>query len=191
MKKSIIFLLFFFALTYFAQAQRYLPGQIGWQLTGGFLNGFKLYKKTPACLKKTPAYHLNLSVSKYTKNRNRWMYGVYFSQENKDRRYASDLSYWIPVLGNRGKDLFFSLGIGANFGYLDRYSERRLLKNFEKKFFYGGFLGVELELFLSDRFVFIINARERFMRTFEPLSFPHSKHFHMNLGAGIKYVFIN
>ncbi|WP_103327937.1 conjugal transfer protein TraO [Bacteroidetes bacterium endosymbiont of Geopemphigus sp.] len=37
--------------------------------------------------------------------------------------------------------------------------------------------------FLSDRWIFILNARERYMRKSD------LKDFYMNLGMGIKYIF--
>lgn len=188
-KKFIRALLLFFILGAHqeARAQRYLPGQIGWQLSGGFLDNFKLFKK-----EDRSGYHLNLAVSKYTAHRNRWLYNAYFSEKkyrngaswHKAQQYAGDISYWVPLWENRGKDVFFSLGAGGSLGY-ENTENMKSTDNvtFKNRFLYGGFLGAEMEFFLSDRWIFILNARERYMRKSD------LKDFHMNLGAGVKYIF--
>ncbi|SHG42606.1 conjugal transfer protein TraO [Dysgonomonas macrotermitis] len=174
-----------------AHAQRYLPGQKGIQVTGGFVNGFTLEKKDGQ------AFFGGLALSTYTKNGNRWTFGGEYLQKNyayKDRfvplsQITAEGGYYLNFLSDASKTLFFSVGVSAVGGYETINRGKELLFDgatitSEDNFLYGGAVSFETEIFLSDRFALLINARERV------LFGSQVNKFHTQLGLGVK-VFIN
>lgn len=73
--KIVLLLVFSLVLIGQAQAQRYLPGQKGIQLTGGFVDGFTFNKKDGQ------AFYGGLALSTYTKNGNHWVFGAEYLQK--------------------------------------------------------------------------------------------------------------
>lgn len=101
-------------------AQRYLPGQIGLQFSGGMVDGLLLRDKYSA-----RRFHAGIAVNRYNRNRSRWVAGIDYLQ--KDYHYGSCLipkaqisaeaGYYQPMISNRGKDIFLSAGISAMAGF--------------------------------------------------------------------------
>ncbi|SHG41933.1 conjugal transfer protein TraO [Dysgonomonas macrotermitis] len=189
----IITLAFSLSLLFMGQAhaQRYLPGQKGIQVTGGFVDGFTLEKKDGQ------AFFGGLALSTYTKNGNRWVFGGEYLQKSyayKDRfiplsQITAEGGYYLNFLSDASKTLFFSVGLSAVGGYETINWGKELLFDgatitSEDNFLYGGAISFETEIFLSDRFVLLINARERVLFGSE------INKFHFQLGAGVK-IFIN
>lgn len=172
-----------------ATAQRYLPGQRGLELTGGFVNGFELSKRDGQ------AFYGNLSMSTYTKKGNRWVFGAEYLQKQFEYRevylpvaqITAEGGHYFKFLSDGSKTLFFSIGGSAIAGYETLNWGERLLYDgamLEDKdsFIYGGAISFEIETYLSDRFVLLVRARERIM-------FGSAIHrFHFQLGAGIKII---
>lgn len=189
----IITLAFSLSLLFMGQAhaQRYLPGQKGIQVTGGFVDGFTLEKKDGQ------AFFGGLALSTYTKNGDRWVFGGEYLQKNyayKDRfiplsEVTAEGGYYLNFLSDASKTLFFSVGLSAVGGYETINWGKELLFDgatitTEENFLYGGAVSFEIETFLSDRFVLLINARERILLGSE------INKFHFQLGTGVK-IFIN
>ena len=103
-----------------ASAQRYLPRQVGIQLTAGTVDGFLFRNKYTERL-----FHCGLALSRYNRNKSRWVVGADYFQ--KEYRYRTDIiprsqftlegGYYVPFLSNRGKDIFLSAGLSALAGY--------------------------------------------------------------------------
>lgn len=172
-----------------AHAQRYLPGQKGIQLTGGMADGFKK-PGTPES-----AYYFGAALSTYTKNGNRWVVGAeYFNKEYEYKditvpvsQFTGEGGYYIKLLSDRRKTFFLSFGLSALAGYeTSNWGEKELydgstLTN-KDSFVYGGGVTLELETYLTDRVVFLINARERML-------FGSSiGKFHTQFGIGVKFI---
>lgn len=170
-----------------ASAQRYLPGQRGMELTGGFVDGFKSDKQTGQ------AFYGNISISTYNKKANRWVFGAEYMQ----RRYAykdvalpvaqitAEGGHYLKFLSDASKTVFFSIGASAVTGYETlNWGERQLHDGAritaKDGFIYGGAVSFEIETYLSDRIVFLVRARERVI-----FGSAIGK-FHFQLGAGIK-----
>ena len=101
-------------------AQRYLPSQTGIQFTAGTVDGFLFRNKY-----KERLFHCGLALSRFNRNRTRWIVGADYLQ--KEYRYRTDIiprsqftlegGYYVPFLSNRGKDIFLSAGLSAFTGY--------------------------------------------------------------------------
>lgn len=214
MKKYYFFTGIFLLLNSFnlLKAQRYLPGQMGFQLLAGPIDDFKFFKKgTDKTKFNLFEYHVYGALSWYTPDRNRWGFGFGFMRRKLEAKndkltfhpvdqYIGDGFYWMPFFSNRKKNLFLSFGFGANFGY--EHKNKEMLKELDSKnsteeekqaqtknnssknnsFLYGAFLGLETEIFISNQFIFLLNAKTRYLRK----SF--IKDFQFNYGVGFKYI---
>jgi len=172
-----------------AHAQRYLPGQRGLELSGGFVNGFTFEKQDGQ------AFYGNISMSTYTKKGNRWVFGAEYLQKQFEYRdvylpvaqVTAEGGHYFKFLSDGSKTVFFSIGGSAIAGYETLNWGERLLYDgavLEDKdgFIYGGAISFEIETYLSDRFVLLVRARERIMFG------TAINRFHFQLGAGIKII---
>lgn len=182
-----------FALSLFiveqACAQRYLPGQKGIQITGGAVDGFNLKNEDGQ------AFFGGIALSTYTKSGNRWVFGVEYLQKKhayKDilipaSQITAEGGYYYKFLSDPSKTFFFSVGASAMAGYETINWGKELLFDGatisnKDNFLYGGAVSFEIETYLSDRLVLLINARERIL-----LGSDISK-FHSQIGIGIKII---
>jgi hypothetical protein len=170
-----------------AHAQRYLPGQKGIQMTGGFADGFSIEKKDGQ------AFYGGIGLSAYTQNGNRWVFGAEYLQKNykyKDifiplSQLTAEGGYYLNFLSDAGKTVFFSVGLSAMAGYETVNWGKKLLSDgaritSEDNFLYGGAVSFEIEVFLSDRFALLLNARERI------LGGSSINMFHTQIGFGLR-----
>lgn len=189
MKKILFSLILCFVLLGQAQAQRYLPGQKGVQLTASAVDGFHLSKG------EKQAFAFGIGLASYNKSGNRWLMGAEYLQKQygyKDElipvsQFAAESGYLINFLSDHSKTVFFSVGGSIMAGYetvnrgKKELPDGALLIN-DGKFLYGGTVAFEIETFLSDRLVLLVNARERILYG------STVGKFHFQLGAGIKYI---
>lgn len=172
-----------------AHAQRYLPGQKGIQVTGGFVDGFTFDRKDGQ------VFYGGIGLSTYRKNGNRWVLAAEYLQKNheyKDKflpvsQITGEGGYYLNFLSDRSKTLFFSVGISAMAGYETINWGKELLFDgatitSKDNFLYGGAVSFEIETFLSDRVALLINARERIL-----FDSDISK-FHTQIGLGVRII---
>lgn len=187
--KIVLLLVLSLVLTGQVHAQRYLPGQKGIQLTGGFVDGFTIDKKD------RQAFYGGLALSTYTKNGNRWVFGAEYMQKSHEYKdilipvsqLTAEGGYYLNFLSDRSKTVFFSVGASAIAGYETVNWGKELLFDgasitTEDNFLYGGAVSFEIETFLSDRFALLINARERILLGSE------INKFHTQVGIGFKVI---
>lgn len=182
-----------FALSLFvieqAYAQHYLPGQKGIQVTGGCVDGFNLKNED------RQAFFCGVALSTYTKNGNRWVFGAEYLQKKhayKDilipaSQVTAEGGYYYKFLSDPSKTVFFSIGVSAMTGYETINWGKGLLFDgatitSKDNFLYGGAVSFEIEAYLSDRLVLLINARERI------LGGSDISKFHTQIGIGIKVI---
>lgn len=189
MKRTILILAVLLLCGATANAQRYLPGQRGIEITGGIADGFEIDRKDGQ------AFYGNLSLSTYNKKGNRWVFGGEFFQRLYEYRtelipvaqITAEGGHYFKLLSDPDKNVFLSFGASAMAGYETlNWGERMLYDGStitgKDSFIYGGALNVEIETFLTDRIVLLVRARERVM-------FGSSiNRFHFQLGAGIKFI---
>jgi hypothetical protein len=191
--KRIAFIISIFALclnAFQAQAQRYLPGQKGIQVTAGMVNGLRLDEKYEHF-----GAHAGLAFSTYTKNGNRWVFGSEFL--GKCHRYKSwccpsmqftgEGGYYLNFFSDGSKTVFFSAGLSALAGYETIRRNKSPLPdgatiNNKDAFLYGGAITLETEVFVTDWLVFLANIRQR------ALAGTSIDVFNTQFGLGVKFI---
>src|ERR1035437_4802201 len=190
MRKYLFFLIATLALIGQANAQRCLPKMQGIQVIAGTVDG--LYSQ--ATDDKT-GYYFGTALSTYTKSGNKWVFGGEYLQKNnpyKDTRiptvqFTAEGGYYYNLLSDPSKIFFLSIGGSALAGSetvtwaKKTLFDGALLTN-EDAIIYGGGLTLELESYLSDRLVLLLNARERCLWG------GSTGHFHTQLAIGIKQI---
>lgn len=185
----IIICIALFAATMEVQAQRCLPKQVGIELKGGFVDGFHTGKSDYT------AYYSGIFVSTYTKNRNRWIVGAeyltkYFPYKNKKypiTQLTAEGGYLYNFLSDKGRNIFLSAGGSALVGYETVNWNKKLLNDgatlTNRDSFIGGVAAIlELEIFITDRIVFLIDIKERMLFGGD------TGNFRTQFGAGIKFI---
>jgi len=163
--KRIILLIVIYALLFEClNAQRYLPGQQGIQLTVGTVNG----------LNPQNAFYGGVSLSTYTQNDSRWIFGAEFLLKQLDYKqikipvtqFTSEGGYYYGFLSDPSKTFILSIGalglVGyetSNWGNKTLYDGATIVN--KGAFVYGGAVILELETFITDRIVLLVNVRER------------------------------
>lgn len=187
--KIALLLILSLALIGQAHAQRYLPGQKGIQVTGGFVDGFTLEKKDGQ------AFFGGLALSTYTKNGNRWVFGAEYMQKSHEYKdilipvsqIIAEGGYYLKFLADPSKTFFFSIGASAMTGFETVNWGKELLFDgatitTEENFLYGAAVSFEIETYLSDRFALLFNARERILFGSE------INKFYTQIGIGFKVI---
>ena len=176
------FVFFFFLFSGNIVAQRYLPGMKGIEASGGIVDG-------------TKGYYTGLNYSRYDSHSNRWVTGLSFLNRNvQDQtgkipvsQYTAEGGYYINFLSDARKIFFFSAGISALAGYETVNWGKRSLPDggiiqAKDNFIYGGAVSLEIETYLTDRFVLLLSCRER------GLWGNDTGKFHNQIGLGLKYI---
>lgn len=102
-------------------------------------------------------------------------------------QFTGEGGYYLNFLSDRKKTFFLSLGLSALAGYETSNWGDKLLPDGstltdKDGFVYGGALTLELESYITDRVVLLINARERCL-------FGSSVgKFHTQFGIGLKII---
>lgn len=189
MKQILLLLTLSLVLIGQAQAQRYLPGQKGVQVTGGFVDGFNLKNQDGQ------AFFGGIALSSYTKNGNRWVFGAEYLQKRHEYKnilipvsqITAEGGYYYKFLSDPSKTVFFSVGASAMAGYETINWGKELLFDgatitTKDNFLYGGAVSFEIETYLTDKLVLLLNVRERIL-----LGSDINK-FHTQVGVGIKFM---
>lgn len=171
-------------------AQRYLPGQTGIQLT---LGGVDDFGKNVRHLRGN--FQVGLALSRYNRNRSRWVFEADYVKKHyayketavPKEQFTAEGGCLFPFLSDRGKNVFLSAGLFALAGYETVNRNERMLydgatlRN-DGAFIYGFAPAFEMEAYLTDRWAFLFNVRER-------VFFGSSVgHFHTVVAVGLKYI---
>lgn len=166
MKKIFLILCVFTCLYEHTYAQRYLPGEQGIQLTIGTVNGISPQR----------AFYGGMALSIYTQNDSRWIFGAEFLQKKLDYKqiqipvaqFTGEGGYYYSFLSDPSKTFLLSIGASGLTGYeTSNWGNKTLfdgatLTN-KDAFVYGGAVTLELEIFITDRIILLVNARERIL----------------------------
>ncbi len=184
--------LFYIMITFFAlftagqaQAQRYLPKMQGIELRGGLVDG----------VNNTSNHYFGLGLSTYTKSHDRWVFGLeYLTKQYQYKdieipkiQFTAEGGYYYNFLSTRTKSLTFSLGASAMMGYeTSNWGDKLLydgatLRSYDA-FIYGGAITFEIEKYITDRLVLLLNARERIMWG------SSIGQFHTQIGMAVKII---
>lgn len=181
-RKLIICMIVSLLLTPASFAQRYLPGMKGVQLTGGIVDG-------------AGGFHTALAYSRYDRHQNRWVTGLHFLNRNTNdptgkipvSQFTAEGGYYLPMISDRRKIIFLSVGLSALAGYETVNWGKRTLPDGGRieerdRFVGGGAVTMEVETYLTDRIVFLLSIRER------ALWGGDTDKLHTETGLGIKYI---
>lgn len=171
-----------------SHAQRLIPGQRGIEVVGSvpFIKGEKLFSKDN--------FGVGVSLTRYLKRENYTFVLAEYEQQNMPyRNYGVKLKdallhlgYMHPILSDNGKNVFLYGGVSALGGYEELNEDKKLLPDGatlldRSRFVYGGAVHGSVEVFLTDRLLFLVKAQGR-------LLFGSDVHrFRPALSAGLRF----
>ena len=153
-----------------SQAQRLIPKQRGIEVVGSvpLIKGEKLFGGDN--------FGVGISLTHYLKRENYTFVGVEYEQQNMPYRSYNvklkdallQVGYMHPIGSDNGKNVFLYGGISALGGYEQLNEDKKLLPDGatlldRSRFVYGGAVHGSVEVFLTDRVLFLIKAQGRFL----------------------------
>ena len=173
-----------------SNAQRLIPKQRGIEVLGSvpLIKGEKLFTGDN--------FGIGISLTRYLKRENYTFVGVEYEQQNMPYRSYNvklkdallQVGYMHPVLSDRGKNVFLYGGISALGGYEELNEDKKLLPDGatlldRSRFVYGGAVHGSVEVFLTDRVLFLVKMQGR-------LLFGSDVHrFRPSVSAGLRFTF--
>ena len=153
-----------------SQAQRLISKQRAVEVVGSvpLIKGEKLFTGDN--------FGVGISLTRYLKRENYTFVGVEYEQQNMPYRSYNiklkdallQVGYMHPVLSDRGKNVFLYGGISALGGYEQLNEDKKLLPDGatlldRSRFVYGGAVHGSVEMFLTDRVLFLVKGQGRFL----------------------------
>ena len=171
-----------------SQAQRLIPKQRGIEVVGSvpLIKGEKLFTGDN--------FGVGISLPRYLKKENYTFVMAEYEQQNMPYRSYNvklkdallQVGYMHPILSDKGKNVLLYGGISALGGYEQLNEDKKLLPDGatlldRSRFVYGGAVHGSLEVFLTDRLLFLVKAQGR-------LLFGSDVHrFRPALSAGLRF----
>ena len=171
-----------------SQAQRLIPKQRGIEVVGSvpLIKGEKLFTGDN--------FGVDISLPRYLKKENYTFVMAEYEQQNMPyRSYGVNLKdallqvgYMHPILSDNGKNVLLYSGISVLGGYEEINEDQKLLPDGatlldRSRFVYGGAVHGSMEVFLTDRLLFLVKAQGR-------LLFGSDVHrFRPALSAGLRF----
>lgn len=152
------------------QAQRLIPKQRGIEVVGSvpLIKGEKLFTGDN--------FGVGISLPRYLKKENYTFVMAEYEQQNMPYRSYNvklkdallQVGYMHPILSDNGKNVFLYSGISILGGYEENNEDQKLLPDGatlldRSRFVYGGAVYGSLEVFLTDRVLFLVKAQGRFL----------------------------
>ena len=153
-----------------SHAQRLIPKQKGIEVVGSIplIKGEKLFAKDN--------FDIGVSLTRYLKRENYTFVLAEYEQQNMPYRDYGvklkdallHLGYMHPILSDNGKNVFIYGGISALGGYEELNGDKKLLPDGatlldRSRFVYGGAVHGSVEVFLTERLLFLVKAQGRFL----------------------------
>ena len=153
-----------------SQAQRLIPKQRGIEVLGSvpLIKGEKPFTGDN--------FGVGISLTRYLKKENYTFASLGYEQQNLPYRSYNipmkdillQVGYMHPVLSDRGKNVFLYGGISALGGYEQLNEDKKLLPDGatlldRSRFVYGGAVHGSVEVFLTDRVLFLVKAQGRLL----------------------------
>ena len=153
-----------------SHAQRLIPKQKGIEVVGSvpLIKGEKLFAKDN--------FGVSVSLTRYLKRENYSFVRVEYEQQNMPYRdYSVNLKdallqvgYMHPILSDNGKNVLLYAGISALSGYEELNEDKKLLPDGatlldRSRFVYGSAVHSSVEVFLTDRLLFLVKAQGRLL----------------------------
>ena len=153
-----------------SHAQRLIPKQRGIEVVGSvpLIKGEKLFTGDK--------FGVAISLTRYLKRENYTFASLEYEQQNMPYRSYNipmkdillHLGYMQPVLADRGKNVLVYVGVSALGGYEEINEDKKMLPDGatlldRSRFVYGGAVHGSVEVFLTDRVLFLIKAQGRLL----------------------------
>ena len=153
-----------------SQAQRLIPKQRGIEVVGSvpLIKGEKLFTGDN--------FGVGISLPRYLKKENYTFVMAEYEQQNMPYRSYNvklkdallQVGYMHPILSDNGKNVLLYGGISALGGYEQLNEDKKLLPDGatlidRSRFVYGGAVHGSVEVFLTDRVLFLVKAQGRFL----------------------------
>ena len=153
-----------------SQAQRLIPKQRGVEIVGSvpLIKGEKFLA--------ADNFGMGASLTRYLGHENYTFVMAEYEQQNMPYRSYNvklkdallQVGYMHPVLSDRGKNVFLYGGISALGGYEQLNKDKKLLPDGatlldRSRFVYGGAVHGSVEVFLTDRVLFVLKAQGRLL----------------------------
>ena len=171
-----------------SHAQRLIPKQKGIEVMGSvpLVKGEKFFAKDNFCV--------GVSLTRYLKKENYTFVMAEYEQQNMPYRSYNvklkdallQVGYMHPILSDNGKNVLLYGGISVLGGYEEINEDQKLLPDGatlldRSRFVYGGAVHGSVEVFLTDRLLFLVKAQGR-------LLFGSDVHrFRPALSAGLRF----
>jgi hypothetical protein len=158
----------------------------GIQFTAGTVNGLNVNAAS-----ENFAFHAGVALPAYTRRTDRWLIGmerhIYSEKGIPQAQFTMEAGYYLKLFSDWRKMFFVSLGASALGGYETVNWDNKLLPDgatIDNKdgFLYGGALTLEMETYLTDRIVFLVNVRERL------LGGSSVGNLNTQIGIGLKFI---
>ena len=153
-----------------SQAQRPIPKQRGIEVVGSvpLIKGEKFLA--------SDNFGMGAALTRYLSRENYTFVMAEYEQQNMPYRSYNvklkdallHLGYMHPIVSDNGKNVFLYGGISALGGYEQLNEDKRLLPDGvmlldRSRFVYGGAVHGSVEVFLTDRVLFLVKAQGRFL----------------------------
>ena len=153
-----------------SQAQRLIPKQRGIEVVGSvpLIKGEKLFTGDN--------FGVGISLPRYLKKENYTFVMAEYEQQNMPYRSYNvklkdallQVGYMHPILSDNGKNMLLYGGISVLGGYEEINEDQKLLPDGatlldRSHFVYGGAVHGSVEVFLTDRILFLVKAQGRFL----------------------------
>ena len=153
-----------------SQAQRLIPKQRGIEVVGSvpLIKGEKLFKGDN--------FGVGISLPRYLKKENYTFVMAEYEQQNMPYRSYNvklkdallQVGYMHPILSDKGKNVLLYGGISALGGYEQLNEDKKLLPDGatlldRSRFVYGGAVHGSVEVFLTNRLLFLVKAQGRLL----------------------------
>ena len=153
-----------------SHAQRLIPKQKGIEVVGSvpLIKGEKLFAKDN--------FGVSVSLTRYLKRENYSFVRVEYEQQNIPYRSYNvklkdallQVGYMHPILSDKGKNVLLYGGISALGGYEQLNEDKKLLPDGatlldRSRFVYGGAVHGSVEVFLTNRILFLVKVQGRFL----------------------------
>ena len=153
-----------------SQAQRLIPKQRDIEVIGSvpLIKGEKLFTGDN--------FGVGISLTRYLKKENYTFVMAEYEQQNMPYRSYNvklkdallQVGYMQPILSDRGKNMLLYGGISALGGYEQLNKDKKQLPDGatlldRSRFVYGGAVHGSVEVFLTDRVLFLVRAQGRFL----------------------------
>ncbi|MDU2114611.1 MAG: conjugal transfer protein TraO [Prevotella bivia] len=153
-----------------SHAQRLISKQKGIEVMGSvpLVKGEKFFAKDNFCV--------GVSLTRYLKRENYSFVGVEYEQQNMPYRSYNvklkdallQVGYMHPILSDKGKNVLLYGSISALGGYEQLNEDKKLLPDGatlldRSRFVYGGAVHGSVEVFLTNRILFLVKVQGRFL----------------------------